>query len=319
MSVTRFFAKALAFGVVVLGAGVVWGQDYPSKPIRILTSAAGGGGDFTTRLVAQGISAPLGQQVIVDNRASAVLAAEVVAKSPPDGYTLVVGSAILWVTAMLRKTPFDVERDFSPVVLIERSPNIVTVHPSLPVKSMKELIALAKARPGELHYGSSGVASADHIIAELLKHMTGINIVHVPYKGIAPAHTALLSGEVQVAFGSIASSAPHVKSGRMRALGITSAQPSALVPGLPPVADAVPGFETQSITGMWAPTKTPRAIIDRLSQEILRLLSQAEVKTRFLAAGVETVGLPPDQFGEYIKSDIVRISRVIKDAGIKVD
>ena len=319
MSQSRFVTGIVWFGLVVLGVGTVFAQDYPNKPIRILTSAAGGGGDFTARLIGQGISGPLGQQVIVDNRASAVLAAEVVAKSPPDGYTLVNGSGILWVTAMLRKTPFDVERDFAPIVLIERSPNIVTVHPSLPVKSMKELIALAKARPGELHYGSSGVASADHIIGELLKHMTGIKIVHVPYKGIAPAHVALLSGEVQVAFGSIASSVPHVKSGRMRALGITSAQPSALVPGLPPIAETVPGFETQSITGMWAPTKTPRAIIDRLSQEILRLMSQAEVKARFLAAGVETVGLPPDQFAEYIKADIVRIGRVIKDAGIKVD
>jgi tripartite-type tricarboxylate transporter receptor subunit TctC len=248
-----------------------------------------------------------------------VLAAEVVAKSPPDGYTLLVGSAILWVTPMLRKAPFDVERDFSPIVLIERSPNIVTTHPSLPVKSMKELIALAKARPGELHYGSSGVASADHIIAELLKHMTGINIVHVPYKGIAPAHVALLSGEVQIAFGSIASSAPHVKSGRMRALAITSAQPSALVPGLPPIAETVPGFEAVSITGMWAPTKTPKAVIDRVSQEILRLLNQPETKARFLAAGVETVGLAPEQFAEHIKADIVRVGRVIKDAGIKVD
>jgi len=319
MRKTPFVALTLTMSLLVLSVGAVCGQDYPSKPIRLGASAPGGGTDFTARLVAQGIAGPLGQQVIVENRGSPILSGEYVAKAAPDGYTLLVAGSATWIRPLFVKLPWDPVRDFLPITMVERSPNVVAVHPSMPVKSIKELIALAKARPGELNFGSVASGGPDHLAAELLKSMTGIKISHVPYKGIAPALQALLSGEVQLTFGSIASVMPHVKSGRLRALAVTSAEPSALLPGLPPVAATVPGFEVVPVTGMWAPAKTPAAIINRLNQEIVRFLRTPEAKEKFLSAGIEPVGNSPEEFTAIIKSEMAIMSKVIKDAGIKTE
>lgn len=316
----RFVAGMLSVGLMMLGAGVVFGQDYPNKTIRIVTATAGGGSDFTARIIAQGISGPLGQPVVVDNR-TVLLAGEHVSKAPPDGYTLtVMGGSSLILPLLQKKATYDAVRDFAPISLLVRTVNLVAVHPSLPVKSVKELIALAKARPGALNYSSSTVGASSHLGAELFKSMAGVNIVHVPYKGTGASITALISGEVQLTINDVGFIAPHVKSGRLRALAVTSDQPSVLAPGLPTVAaSGVPGYELTGWTGMAAPAKTPGAIINRLHQEIVRVLNQPDVKEKYFNTGVETVGSSPEQFAAAMKSEVTQWSKVIKDAGIKVD
>jgi len=301
----------------VLGAGAVYGQNYPVKPVRIVTSAVGGGNDFLARLLAQGLTGPLGQPVVVDNRAGGVIPGEVVSKSPPDGYTLLVAGGAFSIGPLLQETPYDVVKDFAPIVLTGMSPSILIVHPSLPVRSVKELIALAKARPGELNYGSANTGGSAHLAAELFKSIAGVNIVRVAYKGNGPALTALLGGEVQLMFPNTPSAAPHVKSGKMRALAVTGSQPSALVPGLPTVsASGLPGYEAISIDAVYAPAKTPAAIIGRLNQEIARLLNRPDTKEKLLSVGVEVVASSPEQLAAAIKSEIALWSKVIKDAGI---
>ena len=319
MLLSRNVAATLSVALTVLGASVVLAQDYPSKPIRIITSGVGGGSDFDSRQIAQGISCPLGQPVVVENR-TAILAAELVSKAPPDGYTLTVSGGAVWNSTLFRKMNYDVINDFAPVTLIERTVNIVAVHPSLPVKTIKELIALAKARPAELNYGSTGAGSGQHMGTELFKSLAGVNIVHVPYKSSGQAVPALISGEVQVLIYDSGVLAPHAKSGKLRALAVTSAQPSALTPGLPTVAaSGLPGYETESISGLFAPAKTPAAIVSRLNQEIVRFLNLPEVKERFLNAQVEIVASAPEQFAAAVKSELAKWVKVIKDAGIKVE
>ena len=317
MLISRIVCR-VSIGMVMIGVAVASAQEYPAKPIRIVTSAAGGGSDFTARQVAQGISGPLGQPVIVDNRAGGIIAAEVVSKSPPDGYTLTMQGA-LWIVPLLSKAPYEVS-DFAPIVQTERIVNIVAVHPSVPVKSVKDLIALAKARPGELNYASVSIGGSTHLAVELFKSMAGANIVHVPYKGAAAAVPALMSGEVQLMIFDAGVLAPHVKSGKMRALAVTSAQPSALFPALPTVAaSGLPGYESGAMAGLFAPAKTPKAVIDRLNLEIVRVLNRPDVKERFVAAGLEIVGSTPEEFAAAIRADTARLSKVIKDAGIKVN
>ena len=304
-------------GVMAIGADVVFAQDYPGKPIRIITSGVGGNSDFDARQIAQEISGPLGQPVIVDNRTS-MLAAELVAKAPPDGYNLHVSST-LWIAPLLQKTPYEMS-DFSPISMIETQANIVIVHPSLPVKSIKELIALAKARPGALNYGSGATGGSTHLGVELFKSMAGVNIVRIQYKGSGPVIPALIGGEVQLTIQDVGNVVPQMKSGKVRALAVTSAEPSALAPGLPTVAaSGLPGFEAIGQTGIFAPAKTPAAIIKRLNQEIVRFLNRADVKERFLAFGEEVVASSPEQLAATIKSDVAKWGKLIKDAGIKVN
>ena len=315
MLLSRFVVSTISIGLMVLGAGAVSAQDFPTKPIRIITGGVGGGNDFTARQLAQGITGSLGQPVIVDNR-TGFLATEAVSKAPPDGYTLIVIGNALWVRPLLEKVPHDV-RDFSPITLTERTVNIVAVHPSLPVKSIKELIALAKARPGELNYGSSAPGSSNHLAGELFRSMAGVKLVNVPYKSSPPVITALIGGEVQLAIIDVGLVVPHVKTGKLRALAVTSTEPSALAPGLPTVAaSGLPGYESVSMVGVLAPTKTPAAIINRLNQEMVRVLNMPEVKERFLNVGIEVATSSPEQFAATIKSDIAKWGKVIKDAGI---
>ena len=317
MLIKRFVAWMFSIGMMVLGAGMVFGQNYPNKPIRIVASAAGGSGDFAARLIAQGLSGVLSQQVVVDNRGG-VIPGEIVSKAPPDGYTLLIDAASFWIGPLLQETPYDPVKDFAPVTLTDSAPNVLVVNPSLPVKSVKELIALAKARPGELNYGSSSTGSTPHLAAELFNMMAGVKIVRVPFKGSGPAVISLLGGQVQLMFATAGSVAPHVKSGRLRALAVASLQPSALAPGLPTIAaSGVPGYEAVAFEGMFAPAKTPVAIIDRLNQEIVRVLNRAEVKERFFNAGVETVGSTPEEFAAAIKSNVAKWGKLIKDAGIR--
>ena len=313
--------KRIALLTILLPAAtLVCAQDYPTKPVRIVTGSVGGGNDQIARQIAQGISGPLGQPVIVDNRGVGALPMEAVFKQPPDGYTLLLQGASLWLLPLLQKTSYDVARDFAPVTLISRDVNVLVVHPSLPVKSVKDLITLAKSHAGELNYGSTTAGAPQFLGMELFKSMAGVNIVTVSYKGIAPALTSLLSGEIQVLLGDPGLVAPHVKENRLRALAVTSARPSALAPGLPPIAAAgLPGYEWIGMTLVVVPSKTPTPIVTRLNQEIVRFLSRPEVKERFLSSGTEIAATSPEELAAVLKTDSAKAARLLKDAGIKTD
>ena len=319
MLMNRIVVGMLWVGLMVLGAGGVSGQNYPNKPIRVVTAEAGATTDFLTRIIAQGISDPLGQPVIVDNRGTGFITAEIVARAAPDGYTIVVAAGAFWITPLFGKTPYDPIKDFSPITLVSTSPLILVVHPSLPVKSVKELIALAKAKPGEFNYAAGLAGTSTQLAAELFKAMAGVKMVGIPYKGGALGLNAVVGGEVQLMFSPSTSVAPLVKSGKLRALAITSAKPSALVPGLPTVAATLPGYELTVSYGMFAPAKTPTTIVNRLNQETVRVLNRADVKEKLLNVGLETVGGSPGEFAATIKSERAIMGKVIKDAGIKAD
>ena len=319
MFLVRLLISISSAAAVMVGADIVSAQTFPSKPIRIVTSGAGGGSDFDARIIAQGISGPLGQPVIVDNRGSGAVAAEIVSRSPPDGHSLLINGSALWILPIMRKAPYELA-DFSPISLLEWSVNLVAVHPSLPVKSVKELIDLARAKPGLLNYASTTVGSRPHLSAELLKSMAGVNIVHVPYKGNALAVAALISGEAQLFISDVGLLMPHVKSGKIRALAVTSAKPTALAPGMPTVADTgLPGYETTGMTGMYARANTPRQIINRLNQEIVKMLNRPDIRQRFLDSGLEVVASSPEELAAYMKADMSSMAKVIKEAGIKVE
>ena len=318
MLISRVIAGCVCAGVMVSGAGVTSGQDFPSKPIRILASA-GGGPDFAGRLIAQGISGALGQQVIVDNRPVTVTI-EFVMKAPPDGYNLLIASNPFFVTPLLLETRYDPVNDFSPVTMLSREQNILVVHPSLPVKSVKDIIALAKAKPGSLNYGSGSTGSSTHFAGELFNFMAGVNIVRIPYKGGGQAVIDLVGGHVPMMFATPASVATHIKSGRLKPLAVTGTQRSALVPDLPTVAaTGLPGYELAGLDGVYVPAKTPAAIINRLNQEIVRYLRTPEAKEKFLAGGTEIATSTPEGLTAAMKGDIAKFSKLIKSVGIKAD
>jgi tripartite-type tricarboxylate transporter receptor subunit TctC len=305
---------------IVLGAGAVYGQDYPSKPVRIVTAEAGGGNDVVARVIAQALTRGVGQQVIVDNRggANGAIAAQAVIKSPPDGYTLLLYSSTLWIGPLLGDSaPYDPVKDFAAITLAAGSPNILVTHPSLPVKSVKDLIALAKARPGALNYAAGVSGTPTHLAAELFKSMARVNVVYIPYRGSSSAITDLIAGHVQLSFASAPAVMQHVKSGRLRTLAVTSTRPSALLPGIPTVGATLPGYESGLMFGVFAPLKTPPALIKQLNQEMLRALGRGELKEQLLNAGVETAGSSPDELAAAIKTDMARWAKVIKDAGIR--
>lgn len=315
----RFKAGILLPGALALGAGTACGQEYPSKPVRLLTAEAGGGLDFQARIVAQGLSAALGKQVLVDNRGGGAYAAEIVAKSPPDGYNLLLYGSNVWLAPLLRNDlPWDVFRDLAPVTLTTRGPNLVAVTPSLPVHSIRELIALAKARPGELNYASGSTGSSPHLSAELFKYMAGVKITRISYRGNAQAYADVIRGEVPLIFPTSTSAAPHLKSGKVRALAVTTAQRSALFPALPTVAESgVPGYEAASINGMFAPAGTPAAIVARINAEVARLFARPDVKEKFFNIGVETIANSPEEFGATVKAEVARMGKMIKAAGLR--
>jgi tripartite-type tricarboxylate transporter receptor subunit TctC len=245
--------------------------------------------------------------------------AELVGKAPPDGYTMLLIGTNFWITPFLQKVPYDPITEFAPLSLLARSPIILVVHPSLPVKSVRELIDLAKARPGALSYSTGPTGSSSHLAPELFKFMTGVNMVRIPYKDGATEIADLLGGQVQLTFGTAASVTPHVKSGRLRALAVTSPQPSALAPGLPTVAASVPGYASGSAYGTFVPGKTPVPIINRLNQEIVRVLNTTDVKQRMFDAGVDIVASSPADFAAALKVEMARSGKMIQDAGIMAD
>jgi tripartite-type tricarboxylate transporter receptor subunit TctC len=307
--------------VLALSAQAIYAQPYPSKPIRVVTAESGGASDLLARLIANGISGPLGQPVVIDNRMGGILLAEVIAKAPPDGYNLLIYSGTIWVGPLLReKMPYDPIQDFSPVTLVSRAPSIVVIHPSVGAKTIKDLIAIAKAKPGVLNYGSTSTGGASHLATELFKAMASVDILRIPYKSSTIETTDLLSGQTHLSFGTVNGMMPHVKLGKLKALAVTSAQPSPLAPGLPTVAaTGVPGYEAVVLAAMMAPAKTPDAILNRLSQETVRFLKSAEARDRLFASGVDAVGSTPDELTATIKAEVARWGKVIKDAGIRAN
>lgn len=302
---------------MMTAVSAVSAQSYPTKPLRILTAAAGGGSDHATRLIATPLGVALGQQVIVDNRG--LLAADIAAKASPDGYTLLLTGQTLWLLPFMRDNVASNVTDFTPITTATETANILVVHPTLPVKSVKDLMALAKARPGELNFATSGNGNSVHIAGELFKSMTGANVVRVNYKAASQALTDLIAGQTQFMFGVPGSVTPHVKAGRLRALAVTSAKPTQLMPGLPTVAQSLPGYEVASRLAIFAPAGTPGPIVFRLNQEIVKILNRQEVKDKFHATGIETVGDSPEALAALIKSEIDRMGKVIKAAGIRAN
>jgi len=313
MLFSRVAVWVFSAGMLILSADVVFGQDkYPSKVIRVVTATPGSNHDWGARLVAQELTPRLGQRVIVENRGS--ISVEYVAKeAPPDGYTLLFYGAYAWLQPYLTKVSWDPLGDLAPITLAMSSPNVLVVHPSLPVKSVKELIALAKARPGELNYGAGGGGSTPHIAAELFKHMANVRIVRVNYKGSGPSMIGLLTGEVQLMFAALGPAVPHLKQGRMRALAVTTPKRSRLIPDLPTVGETLPGYASGAAIGFFAPRKTPVSIIKLLNQEIIQSLKTTDPQ-RVFNAGIEIVGNSPEEFTSFIKSEMARMSEVIKSA-----
>ena len=305
----------LLFVVCCCPIAIASAQDaYPIKPVRIIVPAAGGGSDLVARLVAPKLSELLGQQFVIDNRGP--IAADVAAKAPPDGYTLHVNGSPAWLQPLLRQTSWDVLRDFAPVTMAVVSPSILAVHPSLPVKTVRELIVLAKSKPGQLNYAAGTIGAGPHLAGELFRAMTGVNIVRVPYKGSGPALIGLMTGEAQIMFPG-ASGTSYIKQGKIRALGVGSLEPSPLLPGIPTIASTVPGYESVSPQGIFAPAKTPPAIVAKLQQEIARALNAPDAKERAFASGNQVVANTPDAFAAWLRTDIDRASKLIKKQGIK--
>jgi tripartite-type tricarboxylate transporter receptor subunit TctC len=319
MPFPHFASRLCAVALMVMTASVSCAQEFPAKPIRIVTPGIGGTSDFTSRLIAQGISSSLGQQVIVDNRPAGFIPGQVVSQAAPDGYVVLLTSSSLWVGPLMQNTPYDAVKDFAPITTVTRAPNILVVHPSLPVKSVKDLISLAKTKPGELNYASGAIGASNHLAPELFKAMAQVSIARISYKSASIQMSDLLGGHVQLTFASGGTVTPFLKSGRLRALAVTTAEPSPVAPGLPTVSATVPGYELVTHSGVFAPARTPEAAIHRINQEIVRFLGQADAKQKFLDSGVEAVSSTPEQLAAIIKSEISRLARVIKDAGIRAD
>jgi tripartite-type tricarboxylate transporter receptor subunit TctC len=312
--------------LILCCAGAAYGQAgsatvaYPTKPIRIVAAEAGGQGDFTARIIAPGIAGPLGQPVIVESKGGGVIPAQIVAQSTADGYTLILAATNLWIGSLLQKTPYDPVRDFAPVTTAVSSPNVLVVHPSLPVKSVNDLIALAKSRPTELNYGSGASGGSSHLAAELFCYMAKVKMTRIPYKGNTPALVDVLAGQLQLMFPNSASGMTHIKAGRLKGLAATSSQPSTLLPGLPTIsATGLPGYELVALFGILAPAKTPPQIVSRLNQEIVRFLKTPEVKVKFFAIAVEVVASSPDELAAAMKTDMVNIGKLVKAANIRAD
>jgi tripartite-type tricarboxylate transporter receptor subunit TctC len=313
------------FGVAVLActAGAAFGQaDYPSRAVRIIVpSSPGGGTDILTRLLTPQLSERLKQTVVVDNRpgAGSIIGNDVVAKSAPDGYTLLMGiSTVAILPSIHKKLPYDAMRDLAPITQAISAPNILVVHPSLPVKTVKELIAFAQKRPGEINYASAGPGTNPHLSMELFLSMTKIKMVHIPYKGLGPAMVDLVAGQVVAATSTMLAGLPHVRSGRLRALALTGARRNSVLPDLPTVAEAgVPGYEAVQWYGLFAPAKTPKEIIGKLHGAMAGVLHSPEVKKKFVGDGAEPVGSTPEEFARFLRSETDKWGKVVQMAGIQ--
>jgi len=313
---------AIAFSVAALAAIDAPAQNYPQKTVRVVVPyAPGGNTDFTARVIAAKLTDVFGQQVVVENRpgGGTNIGSEFVAKAPGDGYTLLMGGASNAINmSFYPKLPYDTLRDFAPVILCVKGANVLSVHPSLPAKNLKELIALAKSNPGKLNYASSGLGSSNMMAGELLKLMAGVNIVHVPYKGNSPALTDTIGGQVEMLFSGVPALLPHIKSGRLRAIAIGSLKRFPALPDVPTIdASGLKGYEATTWFGLMAPAKTPKEIVTRLNTEIARIEAGAEVHDRFMTEGIEPIGGTPEQFGAFIRDEIDKYAKVIKATHVR--
>jgi len=317
----KLFQAAGTVAALALAFSAAAQAPYPSKPVRfIIGFPPGGTNDIVARILAPKLSAYLGQQVVVENRggANTAIASEMFVRTPPDGYTIMMNAPGHATNPSLLKLPFDSIKDFAFVTLLAESQNLLVVHPSLPVNSVKALIALSKKRPGEINYGSSGIGATPHLSGELFKFMTGINWVHVPYKGGGPGLVALLSGEVSLYFGNVPTVIRQARDGKLRALAVTGPKRTPAAPDIPTVSESgVPGYVVTTFYGMSAPARTPRAVIDRLNSDTVRALNSPEVRDRLHGLGAEPVGNTPEQYTTFMQNEIAKWAKVIKAAGIK--
>ena len=320
--------KFLAFAAGILAAAAIslpaFGQAYPSRPLRMVVPfPPGGPTDITGRTLAQKLSERWSQPVVVENRpgAGSIIGTEIAAKSAPDGYTILLGSNSIALQPLLQsKLPYDPQRDLAPVILAVRIPNVLIVHPSVPANTLAEFIALAKAKPATINYASVGNATGPHLFGELFRGITGVDIVHVPYKGTAPAVNDLLAGQVQALFDSLATALPNIRAGKLRALGVTSLQRSKSAPDIPTISEAgAPGYEATGWFGVLVPTGTPADIIAKMNAELGAILKQPDVEERFLKFGAEGGGGTPEQFAAFIRAEQEKWGKVIREARIRID
>lgn len=325
MKALRTFARCWTLALMLPLAAAAQSGAYPSKPVRLIVPAApGGGADFLARIVGTKLQEQTGQSFVVDNRAGAsgTIAADLTAKSAPDGYTLLLGqsTSIAIAPHIYPKLPYDTLRDLKPVTLVAEVPNMVVVHPGVPVNSVKDLIALAKAKPGTLNFGSAGNGAPSHLAGEMFKAAAGVDLVHVPYKGAGPATNDLLAGQIQVMFAPMVAVMPHVKAGRLKALAVTSGKRSPAVPDLPTLAESgLKDFAIVSWFGFFVPAATPPAVVDKLHQETVKALKSPETIERFAKEGAEPAGNTPAEFAAYVQQESARYAKVLKDNNIKAD
>jgi tripartite-type tricarboxylate transporter receptor subunit TctC len=315
--------RKMAILLALVAAAVVnvaQAQDrYPSRPVRIVTSTPGGGNDFLARIVAPSLGNSLGQQIVVDNRPSRLVGGTA-ARSTPDGYTLVVGGSTMQYTPLMEKIDYNAIADFTPVSLLERSPNVLVVTPSLKVNSVSELISMARARPGMLNYGTGASGASLHLSGELFMMATNTRLARVPYKATGPAILGLLTGEVQLVFATAGAVVPHLKDGKLKALGVTTAQPTPLVPGVPTIAQqGVPGFEVVTIGFMLAPARTPQPIVRLLNQHVVKIMQTQDVRDRLAGGGSEAVSSSPEELGRIMREDDARMRKLFKQLGLSAD
>jgi tripartite-type tricarboxylate transporter receptor subunit TctC len=321
MNIRKQFACIFALMAFAIGASAQPEQSYPSKAVRlIVTYPPGGATDIMARMLGEKLTQRLGQQIIIDNRggANGNIGMELAVKAPADGYTLVLTTVGTWaVNPSLYKLTFDVTKDFAPIMQISSSPGVLVVHPSTPVKSVKELVALAKAQPNKLHYGSAGIGGFGHICGAIFTLMSGTHMVHVPYKGAGPAQVDLLAGQIEVLFNDAIPTMPYLRSGRMRGLAVTSIKRMPILSELPTIDEAgVKGYDNSSWMAIGAPTGTPREIIAKLNNELAAVLKLPDIQEKAAAAGAVIVGGSPEHFGEYLRSEIAKFRRIVKDASI---
>jgi tripartite-type tricarboxylate transporter receptor subunit TctC len=312
------FAVALA---ALNAASLSWAQAYPSRPIRLIVPyPPGGAADNTARILAPRAGEALGQQIVIDNRsgASGIIGADIVAKSAPDGYTLLHDASAFTVNPSLRKLPFDPLKDFAPVAMLMRTPNMIVVHPSVPVNTTRDLIDLARAQPGRITMGSSGYGSAPHMAGELFQYMTKVSLLHVPYKGGGLVYADLLGGQLQLFFGSIASALPHVQGNKLKGIALTSAKRSKSAPQIPTISESgVPGFEIYEWNALYAPAAVVPGVVSRLSTVMNKLLESPDVQQRFFQLGAETAPMTPTELSGYVRGEIAKWAKTVKEMGIK--
>ena len=318
MRVVRLQAGML----LMAAAGVALGQAYPTRPIRMIAPTAGGAIDVVARIISPTMSGSLGQQIVIENRGGAggILAADAVIRAKPDGYTLLCYGPPAWINPLIKRSvTYDPVKDLMPIGLITRTANMLVIHPSVPAKNVKELIAIAKAKPGALFDAGSDTGSSAHLGAELFKSLAGVKIVRVPYKGVGAGITALVSGEVHMMLPAISAALPHVKSGRLRPLGVSTAEPTELAPGVPTLNSQLPGFVAEGTNAIFAPAGTPQAIITRINDELMKVVKNPEIREKLLQNGTEATGSTPQQATDAIRAEMVKWGKLIKELGIQED